>query len=159
MMSFKFYAALRRRRDPADKYTADPTQPNLRFSRPYSKNSSRIRGVPTMFLGQFEDGSTDNSEDQHVSGGSGGVMSVETTSTALRIADAEQTTTSTAPALFEDNDQLQGKRTEKDVLLLNLVQDFNQMDSPMIRNDITPPPGAPKLENSARLRRYRHNID
>ncbi|KAL9909776.1 tau-tubulin kinase homolog Asator isoform X1 [Glossina fuscipes] len=151
--------ALRRRRDPADKYTADPAQPNLRFSRPYSKNSSRIRGVPTMFLGQFEDGSTDNSEDQHVSGGSGGVISVEATSAPLRIADTEQAATSTAPALFEDNEQLQGKRTEKDVLLLNLVQDFNQMDSPMIRNDITPPPGAPKLENSARLRRYRHNID
>lgn len=28
-----------------------------------------------------------------------------------------------------------------------------------IRNEITPPPGAPKLENSARLRRYRHNVD
>lgn len=34
----------------------------------------------------------------------------------------------------------------------------NSKDS-LIRNDISPPPGDPKIENSARLRRYRHNIE
>ncbi|KAH8403618.1 hypothetical protein KR222_009721, partial [Zaprionus bogoriensis] len=29
----------------------------------------------------------------------------------------------------------------------------------LIRNDISPPPGDPKIENSARLRRYRHNFE
>lgn len=27
------------------------------------------------------------------------------------------------------------------------------------RNEISPPPGDPKIENSARLRRYRHNVE
>lgn len=50
--------------------------------------------------------------------------------------------------------------TENEMLLFNLVKDFDKTEhSTTIRNDITPPPGVPKIENTARLRRYRHNID
>ncbi|CAD7094145.1 unnamed protein product [Hermetia illucens] len=37
----------------------------------------------------------------------------------------------------------------------NIIAEFDRS----LRNDITPPPGAPKPENSARLRRYRYNLE
>lgn len=50
--------------------------------------------------------------------------------------------------------------SDKDLLLnIHLLKGCEKTERTAIRSEIIPPPGAPKLENSARLRRYRHNVD
>lgn len=50
--------------------------------------------------------------------------------------------------------------SDKDLLLnIHLLKGCEKMEHTAIRSEIIPPPGVPKLENSARLRRYRHNVD
>ncbi|XP_033250294.1 tau-tubulin kinase homolog Asator isoform X4 [Drosophila miranda] len=115
---------LRRRRESAEgKYITDPTQLQLRFQRPRSRTSSRTRGIPTTMLGNFDDQSTDLSEDK----------------------------TGTIGAHFIT------KQYEKSKFN-NITWSENSTD-PQPKSNISPPPGEPKIENSARLRRYRHNIE
>ncbi|XP_055373380.1 uncharacterized protein DDB_G0283357 isoform X2 [Condylostylus longicornis] len=55
-----------RRRRQIDKYVTDPSQLNLRFSRPRSRNTSRTRGLPQHMLTQFDDNLSDNSVDEKI---------------------------------------------------------------------------------------------
>ncbi|XP_033237085.1 tau-tubulin kinase homolog Asator isoform X6 [Drosophila pseudoobscura] len=115
---------LRRRRESAEgKYITDPTQLQLRFQRPRSRTSSRTRGIPTTMLGNFDDQSTDLSEDK----------------------------TGTIGAHFITKQYEESKFN-------NITWSENSTD-PQPKSNISPPPGEPKIENSARLRRYRHNIE
>lgn len=61
----------------------------------------------------------------------------------------------------QQENQMDYKAFSNQELLLNihLLKGCEKLEHTTIRSEITPPPGAPKLENSARLRRYRHNID
>ncbi|TMW50191.1 hypothetical protein DOY81_004730 [Sarcophaga bullata] len=143
--------AMRRRRESNDKYISDPSQLQLHFTRPRSRNASRTRGVPTTLLGQFEDNSTDTSDELIQIGSnrkkcSSSKVSAKCTGTS----DAKSGKQVDSPVAY----------TENELLLINLVKDFDKTEhSNAFRNDITPPPGAPKIENTARLRRYRHNIE
>ncbi|XP_004518934.2 tau-tubulin kinase homolog Asator isoform X3 [Ceratitis capitata] len=131
--------ALRRRRE-SEKFETDPCQLNIRFARPFSRHSSRFRGIPTSFIGRFEDQPSDSSEEVQVQAEKNNENNVE--------GNIRNTNTSAQNEIpFECNE---GE------LLCNMVADLKSSDTTM-HNDITPPPGAPKLENSARLRRYRHN--
>lgn len=113
--------------------------------------NSRTRGVPSTLLGQFEDNSTDTSDDQQI-----GANRRKTSSKASTARDIG----GCGLIEMEKMDSLNATCTENDMLLLNLVKDFDKTEhSTTIRNDITPPPGVPKIENKARLRRYRHNVD
>lgn len=49
--------------------------------------------------------------------------------------------------------------TKKTARNQNIVGSTSSSPPTTPRNDISPPPGDPKIENSARLRRYRHNIE
>ncbi|XP_037825862.1 tau-tubulin kinase homolog Asator isoform X10 [Lucilia sericata] len=146
--------AMRRRRETTDKYVTDPSQLQLRFARPRSRNASRTRGVPTTLLGQFDDNSTDTSDDQQQIA-------------ANRRKSAIKTNTKSGGSSggigLNETDKIESPNgcTENEMLLFNLVKDFEKIEhsGTTIRNDITPPPGAPKIENTARLRRYRHNVD
>ncbi|XP_064537526.1 tau-tubulin kinase homolog Asator isoform X2 [Drosophila montana] len=122
---------LRRRRESTEgKYVTDPTQLNLRFQRPQARISSRTRAVPTTMLGNFDDLSTDISNDH-----AGREICEDNTSFGTLSCKA-------AAAAVSHNE----------------ARNQNTVEPP-IRNDISPPPGDPKIENSARLRRYRHNIE
>ncbi|XP_017478660.1 PREDICTED: uncharacterized protein LOC108368303 isoform X5 [Rhagoletis zephyria] len=145
--------ALRRRRE-SNKYVTDPCQLSLRFARPRSRHASRTRGIPTFLLGNFEDQSLDNSED---------VQALSQTAKTNEYNSAAKTQTSNFSNQLQFQNQTQREDTtphahSEEELLYNMVTELKSSDN-TIRNDITPPPGAPKLENSARLRRYRHNID
>lgn len=61
----------------------------------------------------------------------------------------------------QQENQMDYKTFSNQELLLNihLLKGCEKLEHTAIRSEITPPPGAPKLENSARLRRYRHNVD
>ncbi|ACY70477.1 hypothetical protein DVIR88_6g0014 [Drosophila virilis] len=128
---------LRRRRESTEgKYVTDPTQLNLRFQRPQARISSRTRGVPTTtMLSNFDDLSTDISNDQ-----------------AGREICEDNTSFGTLSC------KLAAAATNSTVVSHNTARNQNSVE-PSIRNDISPPPGDPKIENSARLRRYRHNIE
>ncbi|XP_030566644.1 tau-tubulin kinase homolog Asator isoform X2 [Drosophila novamexicana] len=129
---------LRRRRESTEgKYVTDPTQLNLRFQRPHARISSRTRGVPTTtMLGNFDDLSTDISNDQ-----AGREICEDNTSFGTLSCKAAAATAANSIVLSH-----------------NTARNQNSVEPP-IRNDISPPPGDPKIENSARLRRYRHNIE
>lgn len=145
--------AMRRRRDSADKYVTDPTQLNLRFARPRTRNASRTRGVPSTLLGQFDDNSTDTSDDQQIVGNRRKTSSKSSTSRDIGGSNLTEVKNM-------NMESLNAACTEKEMLLINLVKDLDKTEHPTaIRNDITPPPGVPKIENKARLRRYRHNVD
>lgn len=109
--------------------------------------------MPTTLLGQFEDNSTDTSDELIQLGsnrkkGSSSKVSAKCTGTS----GAKSGKQMDSPVVC----------TENEMLLINLVKDFDKSEhsnAAAIRNDITPPPGAPKIENTARLRRYRHNIE
>ncbi|XP_030379875.1 tau-tubulin kinase homolog Asator isoform X2 [Scaptodrosophila lebanonensis] len=133
---------LRRRRESTEgKYVTDPTQLNLRFQRPRSRTSSRTRGIPTTMLGHFDDHSTDNSEDQPGKDlGTADIVGFGTLS-----CKAEPTSTFVS-------------QPTEDALSGNIARNQNLIDT-QVRTDISPPPGDPKIENSARLRRYRHNVE
>jgi len=77
-------------------------------------------------LGNFDDQSTDNSEDKACKG------------------------------LGEDNTGFGSVSYKAEPSAAAWNQNTNETP---LRNDISPPPGDPKIENSARLRRYRHNIE
>ncbi|KAL7726696.1 hypothetical protein ACLKA6_012773 [Drosophila palustris] len=125
---------LRRRRESTEgKYVTDPTQLNLRFQRPRCRATSSSRGVPTAMLGHFDDQSTDNSEDKAGKG-----LGEDNTGFGTVSCKAEPTA-----AAADIN---------------NMAWNQNTNENPL-RSDISPPPGDPKIENSARLRRYRHNIE
>lgn len=98
-------------------------------------------------LGKFEDQSLDNSEEQVLS----------------ETAKTNEYNSSNSRNQLQFQRQVPRQETTHHVhseeeLLYNMVTELKSSDN-TIQNDITPPPGAPKLENSARLRRYRHNID
>ncbi|XP_022217249.2 tau-tubulin kinase homolog Asator isoform X2 [Drosophila obscura] len=113
---------LRRRRESAEgKYITDPTQLQLRFQRPRSRTSSRTRGIPTTMLGNFDDQSTDLSEDKAGTIGAHFITKQ-----------------------YEESN------------INNITWSENSTDQ---QPNISPPPGEPNIENSARLRRYRHNIE
>ncbi|BFG06749.1 tau-tubulin kinase homolog Asator [Drosophila madeirensis] len=115
---------LRRRRESAEgKYITDPTQLQLRFQRPRSRTSSRTRGIPTAMLGNFDDQSTDLSEEK----------------------------AGTIGAHFNTKQYEESN-------LNNITWSESSTDQ-QTKSNISPPPGEPKTENSARLRRYRHNIE
>ncbi|SPP89012.1 blast:Tau-tubulin kinase 2 [Drosophila guanche] len=115
---------LRRRRESAEgKYITDPTQLQLRFQRPRSRTSSRTRGIPTAMLGNFDDQSTDLSEEK----------------------------AGTIGAHFNTKQYEESN-------LNNITWSESSTDQ-QTKSNISPPPGEPKIENSARLRRYRHNIE
>lgn len=70
--------------------------------------------------------------------------------------------------LCEDNTSfgtLSCKVAANSTLVSTRIEDTNNtarnqnIIEPPTRNDISPPPGDPKIENSARLRRYRHNLE
>lgn len=86
----------------------------------------RTRGIPTTILGNFDDQSSDNSENQ-----------VE--------KDKEEENTGFTAVSKQLND-------------MNTGLNKNSRET-LDRNEISPPPGDPKIENSARLRRYRHNVE
>ncbi|KAM7341251.1 tau-tubulin kinase asator isoform 5-T7 [Cochliomyia hominivorax] len=147
--------AMRRRRESTDKYVTDPSQLQLRFARPRSRNTSRTRGVPNTLLGQFDDNSTDTSDDQQQNGANRRRCSLKTN---LRSGGSG----GVIGAVDTDKIESPNGCTDNEMLLFNLVKDIDKIEhseGTTIRNDITPPPGAPKIENTARLRRYRHNVD
>lgn len=90
----------------------------------------RTRGIPTTILGNFDDQSSDNSENQ-----------VE--------KDIEEENTGFTAVSKQLND------IDMD---MDMALNKNSRDT-LNRNEISPPPGDPKIENSARLRRYRHNVE
>lgn len=141
--------ALRKRRE-SHKYVTDPCQLNLRFARPHSRHTSRKRGVPTILLGNFEDNSSDNSEELQV-------LTQPARSHENSVKVNIQNLNSMKHQQSQREMQNQEIRQNEEELLYNVGTDLKSSDK--IRNDIIPPPGAPKLENSARLRRYRHNVD
>lgn len=121
-------------------------------------NTYRTRGVPTTLLGQFDDNSTDTSDDQQHIGGANRRRCSLKTSTRSGGTDV------VIGALETDKIESPNGCTDNEMLLFNLVKDIDKIEhseatAATIRNDITPPPGAPKIENTARLRRYRHNVD
>ncbi|XP_065371715.1 tau-tubulin kinase homolog Asator [Calliphora vicina] len=160
--------SVRRRRDSTDKYITDPSQLQLRFARPCSRNSSRTRGVPTALLGQFDDNSTDTSDDQQQTGGGSGSSRRKSS-----MRSSAKSLGSSGGGVGVGTEQIESPNgcTENEMLLYNLLKDFGKIENSTatatataatttaIPNDITPPPGAPKIENTARLRRYRHNVD
>lgn len=107
-------------------------------------------GVPTILLGNFEDNSSDNSEELQVFKQSAisNESNVEVNIHNLNSIKHQQSLSQI---------QNQEIRQNEEELLYNMVTELKLSDKK--RNDIIPPPGAPKLENSARLRRYRHNVD
>lgn len=133
---------------------------------------SRSRGIPTHLLGHFDDHSSDNSEEKYThirlnNGGEGYPSSHGHTSNSNSSAGGSLGSAMPAAATF-NHIHMQQQHTSAtattmnpsdEELLCNMVKEISAVDSTVIRNDITPPPGAPKLENSARLRRYRHNVD
>lgn len=104
-----------------------------------SKYSSR--GVPTAMLGHFDDQSTDNSEDKAGKG-----LGEDNTGFGPVSCKAEPAASASASASSRSTD------------INNMAWNQNSNENPL-RSDISPPPGDPKIENSARLRRYRHNIE
>ncbi|XP_049315515.1 tau-tubulin kinase homolog Asator isoform X2 [Bactrocera dorsalis] len=141
--------ALRKRRE-AQKYLTDPGQLNLRFARPHSRHTIRKYGVPTILLGHFEDNSSDNSEELQV-------FKQSTRINENNVKVSVQNLNSIKHQQSQKQMQNQEIRQNEEQLLYNVVTELKLSDKK--RNDIIPPPGAPKLENSARLRRYRHNVD
>ncbi|EDV90973.1 GH23928 [Drosophila grimshawi] len=138
---------LRRRRESSEgKYVTDPTQLNLRFQRPQARISNRTRGIPLTMLGNFDDQSkaeiSDNGDKELVENNIG---------FGSRLCKAAAINPSTAVQL----QQLSATRNED---TNNTAGNQNALE-PSLRNDISPPPGDPKIENSARLRRYRHNLE
>ncbi|KAH8272443.1 hypothetical protein KR044_002968, partial [Drosophila immigrans] len=123
---------LRRRREFSEgKYVTDPGQLKLRFQRPRCRASSSARGVTIQ--SNSEDQLTDNTEDkvgkEIVDESIGFGAALCCKSTASGISDAS-----------------------------NTAWNQNTTETSM-RNNISPPPGDPKIENSARLRRYRQNLE
>lgn len=110
----------------------------------------RKRGVPTILLGNFEDNSSDNSEELQV-------LPPFARSNDNTVTVNIQNCNSIKHQQSQSQMQNQEIRQNEEELLYNVVTELKSSDK--ICNDITPPPGAPKLENSARLRRYRHNVD
>lgn len=113
----------------------------------------RTRGVPTTLLGQFEDNSTDTSDEL-----------IQIGSNRKKCSSSKVSAKCTSISGGKSGKQVDSPlaRMENEMLLINLVKDLDKsehLDVAAIRNDITPPPGAPKIENTARLRRYRHNIE
>lgn len=84
----------------------------------------RTHGVPSTMLANFDDQSSDNSENEVKKDIEEGNLGLTAVSQQLEDMPLNQNAVET-----------------------------------LIRNDISPPPGDPKVENSARLRRYRHNIE
>ncbi|KAG4071470.1 hypothetical protein HA402_011624 [Bradysia odoriphaga] len=209
--------ALRRRRQNTEKYVTDPSQLNLRFSRPKSRNMTRARGVPSHLLGSghFEqDNSSDNSTDEKLTNrlstqppdstdtdrdqqlplpnqissalhshqhnadeqllnASHGVIRqaariADECSNSSNCYDELRATSGTAIELIEGtlngrNDKLSECRTN---ILSSPMKPHGHDLSDIINigdvvdlNELPPPPGAPKPENSARLRRYRLNVE
>lgn len=115
--------------------------------------------MPTTLLGQFDDNSTDTSDDQqHIGGANRRKCSLKTSTTRSGATDV------VIGALETDKIESPNGCTDNEMLLFNLVKDIDKIEhseatAATIRNDITPPPGALKIENTARLRRYRHNVD
>ncbi|XP_017853661.1 tau-tubulin kinase homolog Asator isoform X2 [Drosophila busckii] len=145
---------LRRRRESSEgKYVSDPTQLNLRFQRPRARASnSGIRGVPTTMLGNFDDNSTDVSEDQDNKNKKGTQSRGYPTGVGAKVCiDENDSCDIEAPSaiVLKHNE---GPTSS------NLAWNQSARD-PETRNDISPPPGDPKTENSARLRRYRPNLE
>ncbi|XP_037035357.1 tau-tubulin kinase homolog Asator isoform X3 [Bradysia coprophila] len=209
--------ALRRRRQNTEKYVTDPSQLNLRFSRPKSRNMTRARGVPSHLLGSghFEqDNSSDNSTDEKLTNrlstqppdstdtdrdqqlpipnqissalhshqhnadeqllnASHGVIRptariADECSNSSNYYDALRATSGTAIELIEGtlngrNDKLSECRTN--ILSSPMkphghdLSDIIDIGDVVDLNELPPPPGAPKPENSARLRRYRLNVE
>ncbi|XP_039967598.1 tau-tubulin kinase homolog Asator-like isoform X2 [Bactrocera tryoni] len=141
--------ALRKRRE-SQKYLTDPGQLNLRFAIPHSRHTSRKCGVPTILLGHFEDNSSDNSEELQV-------FKQSTRNNENNVKVNVQNLNSIKHQQSQSQMQNQEIRQNEEQLLYNVVTELKLSDKK--RNDIIPPPGAPKLENSARLRRYKHNVD
>ncbi|XP_055857732.1 tau-tubulin kinase homolog Asator isoform X2 [Episyrphus balteatus] len=195
---------LRRRRQ-TEKYVTDPSQLNLRFARPRSRNASRTQSIPTHLLGQFDDHSSDNSEEKSFSqqqqrglqhptafaaapveqkqqqrhnkselliepSANNKICPPSTTQLLMsrngNSCDIDATTTTTPTSIHQHhhhsfvgtNSKFENNQEPLDVYT-TLARDLSLAAAEAIRNDITPPPGAPKLENTARLRRYRHNLD
>ncbi|XP_037947516.1 tau-tubulin kinase homolog Asator isoform X2 [Teleopsis dalmanni] len=134
--------ALRRRREATEKYVTDPSQLHLRYARSLSRNCSGSSSVaPSVEKQSIEDQySSDNSEEKYsksqqhfpncsYDGNIGGVCADDSIK------------------------GLQNKYSENETMICTSVRDIKSI------NTMTPPPGAPKLENSARLRRYRQNLD
>lgn len=102
-------------------------------------------------LGNFEDNSTDTSDDQQIA-----ANRTKPTSKANAMGEVEGDHVIKIDKLDSNN----AAYTEREKSLLKMVKDCDKTEhSTTIRNDITPPPGIPKIENTARLRRYRHNVD
>ncbi|XP_055317380.1 tau-tubulin kinase homolog Asator isoform X5 [Sitodiplosis mosellana] len=133
---------LRRRRQNTDKYVTDPSQLNLRFYR--SKTRGIMRGVPSHLLGSghFDDNSSDNSTDGR---GSDSKQQIENGDESIDyVSDAGNNN-----AFEVGVDAIEGNDNDDDVI--SKPSEINQ--------DILPPPGEPRPENTARIRRYRLNLE
>ncbi|TDG41137.1 hypothetical protein AWZ03_012441 [Drosophila navojoa] len=133
---------LRRRRESTEgKYVTDPTQLNLRFQRPQARISNRSREISataTTILATFDDQSA-------------AVDMISIDDSVREFCKDNTTCKKTANSIIND--------TNKTARNQNIVGSTPSPPPTTPRNDISPPPGDPKIENSARLRRYRHNIE
>lgn len=105
----------------------------------------RTRGVPSHLLGSahFDDNSSDNSIDE---------KNLNRHSSTQDLLGGQQDLLKKCFDNLNLNDE---NFTNFD----KLVSCKSQQDEILTKDDITPPPGAPRPENSARLRRYRPNLE
>lgn len=128
----------------------------------------RTRGVPSNLLGagNFEDNSSDSAEDkvpdQKDTSNKNGCTAGDANNAGTPISDSIENFKEIPQrtALSSNNNN-----TDK-YLYLNdnncddpVTSETNQITSTQDKNEIPPPPGAPRPENSARLRRYRLNLE
>lgn len=108
----------------------------------------RTRGVPSHLLGSthFDDNSSDNSCDE---------KNLNRHSSNQDLLLIQTGSTNDLLKKCFENFNLNDENTNFD----KLSNSKTQQDELMQKDDITPPPGAPRPENSARLRRYRPNLD
>ncbi|KAH8283410.1 hypothetical protein KR054_010834 [Drosophila jambulina] len=128
---------LRRRREAAEaKYVTDPTQLQLRFQRPRSRTSSRYV-VQYLYSKQY--------------------FSFRCGTYLLRTRGVSNSMLGGGD--FDDNRTLINEDNFRSTQEQNEQKSKNMRTSEKYSSEcnISPPPGDPKIENSARLRRYRHN--
>ncbi|XP_031622645.1 tau-tubulin kinase homolog Asator isoform X2 [Contarinia nasturtii] len=147
---------LRRRRQNMEKYVTDPSQLNLRFYRSKTRGIMRSRGVPSHLLGSghFEDNSSDNSTDGK---GTDSKQQIENGDESIDyVSDAGNNN-----AFEVGIDAIDGNEDNND----DGDDDDDDNDANVIskpgerKQEILPPPGEPRPENTARIRRYRLNLE
>lgn len=111
----------------------------------------RTRGIPSHLLGStnFDDNSSDNSLDEK------NLNRHSSTQDLYAIQTGSIATNDLLKKCFDNFNLNDENFTNFD----KLANSKTQQNDVVIRDDITPPPGAPRPENSARLRRYRPNLE